>query len=203
MYHTLEHAVHVAHGRSQDIDSGGLDVLLGFRRGGQTLRQVGGFFMDFRAGSDVADLPLDNNGRIDRFDGFDRLSGSAHILLEGQRRKVKHDGIKPRLGCFEGLRQGMRMISVEKDREIEFFPQTMHQSGNLTGTHELALTLGSANEHRHVDLSCRSEHCIQQNGICDVEMTDCHPIFLRLLYNSSQALHGYRRHCAASIFLRS
>ena len=60
--------------------------------------------MNFRPGSNVADLSLHKDGRIDRFDGFDRFFGLAHILLEWQRGKIEDDGIKAGPGRFHGLR---------------------------------------------------------------------------------------------------
>src|SRR5947209_15022579 len=63
--------------------------------------------MNFRPGSNVADLALHKDGRIDCFEGFDRFFGLAHVLLEWQRGKIEADGIKPGPGRFYGLRQGM------------------------------------------------------------------------------------------------
>src|SRR5258707_13933309 len=72
--------------------------------------------MYFRTGSNVADLALHKDGRIDCFEGFDRFFGLAHVLLEWQRGKIEDDGIKPGPGRFYGLRQRMGMIRARKLR---------------------------------------------------------------------------------------
>src|SRR5262245_28846617 len=117
--------------------------------------------MYFRAGSDVTDLSLDENSRIDGFESFDRFFGLPHILLERQRGSVEDDGIKPASGSFDGLHQGMCMICVEKNREIEIFPQTLNQSRNLTDSHKLALALGRTNEDRDLQFLRGGEHRLQ------------------------------------------
>ena len=53
--------------------------------------------MDFRAGSDVADLALDQDRRIDGFEGFNGLFRLADVLLERERRQVEDDGVKAAL----------------------------------------------------------------------------------------------------------
>jgi hypothetical protein len=70
------------------------------------------------------------------------------------------------------------MVRIKKDREIEFFPQASHQSGNLTYSHELALALGCSNEDRNLKFPRRGEYCLQQNQIRDIKMTERHSIFL-------------------------
>src|SRR5215831_21372851 len=84
--------------------------------------------MNFRPGSNVADLALHKDGGIDCFEAFDRFFGLAHVLLEWQRGKIEDDGIKPGPGRFYGLRQGMGMIRVKKDCAVAFLPQTPHRA---------------------------------------------------------------------------
>ena len=50
--------------------------------------------MYFRTGSNVADLSLDKDGRIDCFEGFDCFFRLPYVLLEWQRGKIQDDGIK-------------------------------------------------------------------------------------------------------------
>ena len=104
--------------------------------------------MDFRTGSNIADLSLHQDRGIDRFERFDRLFGLAHILLEWQRGKIEDDGIKPGFGRLNGLRQGMGVIRVKKDRAVTFLPQAVHHSRNLTDSDKLPLALGRADHHR-------------------------------------------------------
>src|SRR6266478_10196225 len=98
--------------------------------------------MYLRTGSNVADLSLHKDGRIDCFEGFDRFFGLAHVLLEWQRGKIEDDGIKPSPGRFYRLRQGMGMIRVKKDWAVAFLPQTPHQSRNLPDSDKLPFALG-------------------------------------------------------------
>ena len=101
--------------------------------------------MNFRTGSNVADLSLDEDGGIDCFEGFDRGFGLLHVLLERERGSVEDDSIKPRPRCFCGIGQGVCMICVEKYREIEFLPQTPHESRNLADSCKLAFALRHTN----------------------------------------------------------
>src|SRR5262249_45958429 len=153
--------VHGAHRRSQNIDSRGLYVLLRFRRRCQSLRKIGNFFMYLRTSPDVADLSLDKDGRIDGFEGFDCLFRLPNVLLEWQRRSVEDNGIKPALGRFQSLLQGMRMICVEKNWKIQLLPQTTHQCGNLPDSHKLTLALGHTNQDRDLQFLRGGEHCFQ------------------------------------------
>ena len=70
--------------------------------------------MDFRPGSDVADLALHQDLRIDGFESFDGLFRLPDVLLERQRRQVEDDGIKTRFGDIQGVRQRMGMVRVEE-----------------------------------------------------------------------------------------
>ena len=74
--------------------------------------------MYLRTGSNVADLSLHKDGRIDCFEGFDCFFCLPYILLEWQRGKIEDDSIKPGLGRFYGLRQRMGVIRVKKNRAI-------------------------------------------------------------------------------------
>src|SRR5262245_49127166 len=114
--------------------------------------------MYLRTSPDIADLSLDEDGRIDGFEGFDRFFGLPHVLLERQRRSVENDGIKPAPGCFHSLLQGMRMICVEKNGKIEILAQTPHQSRKLTDSYELPLALGRTNQDRQLEFLRGGEH---------------------------------------------
>ena len=87
--------------------------------------------MYLRAGSDIPDFSLYKDRRIDCFQRFDRLLGLAHIFGGGQGRHIKDDGVKPGIGSLHRLREGVRMICIKEDREVEFLPQTSDESGNL------------------------------------------------------------------------
>src|SRR5262249_30834968 len=117
--------------------------------------------MYLRTSPDIADLSLDKDGRIDGFERLDRLLGLAHVLLERQRGSVEDDGIKPGPGRFQSLLQGMRMICVEKNWEIEILAQTLHQSRKLTDSHKLALALRRTNQDRDLQFLRGGEHCLQ------------------------------------------
>ena len=82
--------------------------------------------MNFRTGSNVADLSLDEDGGIDGLEGFDRVFRLPYVLLERERGNVEDDGIKSGLRRFYSLRQGVRMICIEEYRVIEFLSQTSH-----------------------------------------------------------------------------
>src|ERR1700722_1251948 len=82
LHHALQHPVHVADRRSEDVYPCRLHEFFRLRRRGQPLRQVGCGFMDFRSGPDVADLALDEDLRIDSLKSYDGLFRLAHVLLE-------------------------------------------------------------------------------------------------------------------------
>src|SRR5262245_31870912 len=117
--------------------------------------------MYLRTRPDIADLSLDQDGRIDGFEGFDRLFSLPHVLLERQRGSVEDDGIKPASGRFQSLLQRMRMICVETNWKIELLPQTTHQCGNLPDSHKLTLALGRTNQDRDLQFLRGGEHCLQ------------------------------------------
>src|SRR5260370_26521327 len=104
--------------------------------------------MYFRTRSNVADLALYEDGGIDCFEGFDRLFGLKHVLLEWQCGSVEDDCVKPGSGSLYSLRQGVCMLGVKKDWEIEFLTQNSHPGCNLIGSYKLALALGHPNQTR-------------------------------------------------------
>jgi hypothetical protein len=108
--------------------------------------------MYLRTGSNVANLSLHEDGRIDCFEGFDRFFGLAHVLVEWQRGKIEDDGIKPGPGRFYCLRQGMGMIRVKKDWAVAFLPQTPHQSRNLPDSDKLTFALGRTDQALGLDV---------------------------------------------------
>src|SRR3984957_5587585 len=146
--------------------------------------------MDFRAGSDVADLALDQDRRIDGFESFDGLFRLADVLLEGKRRQVEDDGVKARFGDIQSVRQRMGMVGVEEDRGVVFLSQAPHQGSDLANTEKFPLSLGGADRYRDLEVPRRSDHRLQQNQIRHVEMADRRSILLALSENVSQALHG-------------
>src|SRR5262249_11981811 len=106
----LQHAVHVAHGRSQDVDPRGLDEMSPIVRGRQAAGEVGSPGMDFRAGSYVTYLSFYQDGGVDAFEHFDGLPGLAHVLLKGQCRK----GTVQRLPCAAGRWEGTGRLPGER-----------------------------------------------------------------------------------------
>src|SRR6516162_3956082 len=137
--------------------------------------------MYFRPGSNVTDLSLHKDGRIDCFERFDRFLRLPYVLLEWQRGKIEDDSIKPGLGRFHGLRQGMGMIRVKKNWTVGFLPQTPHQSRNLPDSDKLPFALGRTDHHWNLKFLLGGEHRLQQNPVPDVEMADRHSSFLCLL----------------------
>ncbi len=104
--------------------------------------------MYLRSRTDIANLPFNEEGGVDCFEGLNRLLRLARILLKRQRGRVEDHGVEPHLGGFYSLFQRVRMVRVKKNRKIKFVPQASHQSRNLTDSHELALPLGRADENR-------------------------------------------------------
>ncbi len=77
VHHTLHHAMGIPHSRRENIDPGGFDKMPCLRSGCQNLVRSLYVLMNFRTGSDIADLAFDQNRRVDgleRFDGFLCLS---------------------------------------------------------------------------------------------------------------------------------
>ena len=103
--------------------------------------------MDFRAGSYVPDLSFYQDGRVDAFERCDGLPGLAHVLLKGQRGKVKDDRVKASLHGLHRLGERMGMVGIEKDGKVEFLTQASHQGRERTSSNKLTLSLGRANQH--------------------------------------------------------
>src|SRR5579862_5145531 len=126
-HHALQQPVHVAHGRSQYIDSGGFNVLFRLYRRSQTARHLSNVFVYLRAGSDVPDLSLDENSRMDSLESSHRLFGLSHVLLERQGGTIEDHCVEASFGCFNRALQRVRMIRVEEDRKIKLLPQALNQ----------------------------------------------------------------------------
>src|ERR1700722_4834589 len=104
--------------------------------------------MDFRPGSDVADLALHEDFRIDGLKGYDGLFRLANVLFERQCRKVENDGVKARFGDIYGLSQRMGVVRVEEDWIVVFVSQAPHQSSDLADTEKFPFTLRGAHRDR-------------------------------------------------------
>ena len=117
--------------------------------------------MYFRTGSNVADLSLDKDVRIDCFEGFDRLFCLSYVLLEWQRGKIEDDGIKSGPDRFYGLCQGMRMICVKKYRAVAFLTQPSHQNRNFRNSEKLPFALGYTDHHRDLEFLSGGRHRLQ------------------------------------------
>src|SRR5262249_7249922 len=101
----LEHPMHVPNGRSQNVNAYGFNELLRLNRGCQSTGQVRSSFVYFRTASDVTQLSLHKDGRIDSFEGFYRLFGLTQVLLERQSGSVTDNSIKSCPGRFDSLCQ--------------------------------------------------------------------------------------------------
>ena len=82
--------MHVPNRRGQDVNSRGIYVLPRFLGSRKALGPVEGLSMDFRAGSDITDLSLHEDVRVDCFKRFYRGSG----LNERSVRKAERNGQK-------------------------------------------------------------------------------------------------------------
>ena len=133
--------MHVADGGGEDVDSGSVNVLFCLFGRGEAASQVGGFVVNFGARPDVADLAFDEDGGVDRFEGFDSLFGLADVFFEGECGEIEDDGVEAGLGCFDGFGQGVSVVCVEEDGEASFFAETSDQSTDRTCSHELAFSL--------------------------------------------------------------
>ena len=190
LHHALQHPMHVADCGSKDVYPRRFDKLFRLRRRGQAFRQVGRGIMDLRPGSDVADLALDKNLRIDGFEGFNGLFRLADVLLEGKRRQIEDDGVKARLRDIQCVRQLMGMVRVQKDRIIVLLSQAAHESGDLPDAEKLPLSLGGADCYWDLEVPRGGDHSLQQNQIRHVEVADRGSVVLALLESVSQTLHG-------------
>ena len=167
-----------------------LDELFRLRRRGQPLRQIGRGFMDFRPGSDVADLAFDKDRRIDGFEGFNGLFGLADVLFERERRQVEDDGVKARLGDIQGVGQRMGVVRIEEDREIVFLSQAPHQSDYLPDAEKFSLSLGGAHRYRDFEAPRGGHHRLQQNQVRHIEVAYRYSVLLALLQSIPQTLHA-------------
>src|SRR3984957_7151451 len=146
--------------------------------------------MDFRPGSDVADLALNQDLRIDGFESFDGLFRLPDVLLERQRRQVEDDGIKTRFGDIQGVRQRMGMVRVKEDRVVVLLSQAPHQSGYLPHAEKFPLSLGGADRYRDLEVPRGGDNRLQQHQGGHVEVADRHSVLLTSLQSISQSLHA-------------
>src|ERR1700733_5224707 len=146
--------------------------------------------MDLRSRSDVADLALDKDRRVDSLEGFNGLFRLPDVLLERQRRQVEDDGIKTRFGDIQGVRQRMGMVRVEEDRVVVFLSQAPHQSGYLPHAEKFPLSLGGADRYRDLEVPRGDDNRLQRHQVRHVEVADRHSVLLTLLQSISQSLHA-------------
>jgi hypothetical protein len=97
--------------------------------------------------------------------------------------------IEPCLCDFLRARAGVRVVRIEKDREIKLIAKTLHQSCDLADSHKGPFTFGCANDHWHMYVLRSSKHCFQQNEVRDVEMPDGFTMYSRLAQDIPQRLH--------------
>src|SRR4029077_18132563 len=124
----------------------------------EAFRQIWNLIMDFRTASDVPDFSFNKDLGIDRLECLHILSSLANVLCEWQYGEVKDHCIEPRLPRLNGFRQRVRMISVQKDREIEFLPKAAHERAKLTHSHKLALALRCTDDNWNLKLPRGGEY---------------------------------------------
>src|SRR5216684_7601003 len=103
--HALQQAVHVTDCWRQHVDPGRIDELLGLLRRRQGAHAFGLLLEHRGRSADVSDLALDDDARVDRLDGFDRLLRLGHVLVKGQCRSVEDDLVEARPRRLLRLRQ--------------------------------------------------------------------------------------------------
>src|ERR1700722_13091737 len=145
--------------------------------------------MNFGATANVANLALYQNGRLDCFERRHSFSRLPDVLFERQGGEVENNRVEPCLCDFLRARAGVRMVRIEKDREVKLIAQTLHQSCDLADSHKGTFTFGCANDHWHMYVPRSSKHCFQQNEVRDVEVPDGFTAYSRLAQDIPQRLH--------------
>src|SRR5262249_14380824 len=120
---------------------------------------------------------------IDRLDRLNCFLGSSHILLERQGGEINPHRVKTRIRCFHCSCQGMRMVGIEKDRDVRFLAQALHQSRQLAYPKEFSLSLRRSDEYRKPGLSCGCDDSLQQDLVRDIEMAEGGAFFCQLRQN--------------------
>jgi len=130
------------------------------------LRFFGGRKPFDRSGEDscISDpVPMSPISPSTSMEGLIAFSASTACLVwrtfsSRASREVKDNGIKAGFCRLDALGEGVRMVCVKKNGEVEFLAQTSHESRNLTSAHKLTLTLGQTNQDWHVQFSGGGEH---------------------------------------------
>jgi len=66
----------------------------------------------------------------------------------------------------------MCVARVEKNLQVGFLPQTLHESGKLARAEEISLSFGGANKYRNSDFSCSRENGPQQDEVSDIQVAE-------------------------------
>src|SRR5919199_2468148 len=187
--HTLQHPVHIAHGRCEYIDPGCLNVPLRLFRRRQTFRQIGSRVVNLRTSSNIADFALNQDGRIDGFQLLDRRLRLTNVLVDWQRRKIKNDCIVTGVSRFDSTIERVRMICVQKNGKVEFFAQASHQSAGLTYSDKFSFAFRNSDNYGNFQSVRRFKDRFQHEEVSDIEVTDGHSVVLSVLQNSAQIEH--------------
>ena len=114
--------------------------------------------MDFRAPADEAQLTLDDDPRIDRFDRLDSLSGKRDVLLPGCGGNIETNHIIASFRGCDRMFQRMGVIGIEEDRVVELLAQAGDHGDSLADTDEVALALRSADQCGHFQCARGTRH---------------------------------------------
>jgi len=83
--------------------------------------------MNLRTSPYIANLSLDQNGWVDCFQCFDRCFCLTDVFFKRQRGEVEDDSVEACLSRFDRAGKGVCMIRIQKDWEIKFGAQALHE----------------------------------------------------------------------------
>jgi len=117
------------------------------------------------------------------------FAGLADVFFEGEGGGVEDDGVVSGVGGLECLGEGVGMVGVEKDGEVEFVAQAADEGGELTGSEESALAFGGADDDGYLEFAGGGEDGFQEDEVGDVEVPNGDATLRGVVENLAEGLH--------------
>ena len=117
------------------------------------------------------------------------FAGLVDVFVEGEGGGIEDDGVVSGMGGLEGLGEGMGVVGVEKDGEVEFVAQAADEGGELTSSEESPFAFGGADDDRYLEFAGGGEDGFQEDEVGDVEVSNGDATLLRLVENLAEGLH--------------
>src|SRR5208283_5282000 len=170
--HAREHSVHVADRGGQHVNQSSIDELLRLLRRGQNAHALRNLVEHSRRRADPADLALDKNRRVDRFDRLDRLLCLGDVFLDGERRPVEADCVESRFRRHLSFGDRVSVVGIQKNWKAVLVANRLHQRRGLPDAGKLALALRYTHHDGQSLVARGGNDRVERDQVRKIKMTD-------------------------------